>query len=70
LNNQLSFSRKIISVNYDPGTETLEISFNTGSVYVYANVPESLYDTLKLTKNPDLFFDQKIFGQFELKKSF
>jgi hypothetical protein len=49
LNDRLSFSRKITSVNYDPETETLEIGFSTGKLYAYAKA-----------KHSDLFFDQKI----------
>lgn len=68
MNDRLSFSRKITSVNYDPETETLKIGFNTGSVYKYAGVPASLYDAFEKAKDPDLFFDQKIFGQFGLAR--
>lgn len=70
MNDRLSFSRKITSVDYDPDTETLEIGFNNGSVYTYANVPASLYDAFERAKDPDLFFDQKIFGQFGLVGTF
>ena len=69
MDSRLSFSRRITSVNYDPDTETLEIGFNTGSVYTYANVPASLFDALEKAKDPYLFFEQKIFGQFGLVNS-
>jgi len=68
LDDRLSFSRRITSVNYDPDTETLKIGFNNGSVYMYANVPASLFDALEKAKDPDQFFDQKIFGRFGLTK--
>ncbi|MGI5908045.1 MAG: KTSC domain-containing protein [Christensenellales bacterium] len=35
------------SVNYVPDTETLEIGFNNGSVYTFANVPQAFMMRLK-----------------------
>ena len=66
MNNRLSFSRRITSISYDPDTETLKLGFNNGSVYEYANVPERLYAAMEKANDPDLFFDQKIFGRFGL----
>ncbi|OQX67727.1 MAG: hypothetical protein B6A08_13665 [Sorangiineae bacterium NIC37A_2] len=36
-------SQAIRSVGYDPATETLEIEFRTGRVYVYEGVPASVH---------------------------
>ena len=39
-------SSNIASVGFDPGSETLEVEFVSGSVYQYYNVPEQMYDRL------------------------
>lgn len=39
-------SSSIVSVGYDPATETLEIEFNSGAVYQYYNVIQSIYEEL------------------------
>jgi hypothetical protein len=39
-------SSNLNSVGYEPKTSELEIEFNTGSIYVYDNVPASAYHQL------------------------
>lgn len=39
-------SSNLMSVGYDPTTETLEVEFSSGSIYQYANVPQSMYEQL------------------------
>lgn len=39
-------SSNLSSVGYDPSTKTLEIEFNSGGVYQYSNLPESVYKGL------------------------
>lgn len=36
-------SSAIVSLGYDPSSETLEVEFTGGSVYQYYDVPESVY---------------------------
>lgn len=38
------FSSNIASIGYDPGSQTLEVEFQNGSVYQYYNVPQGTYD--------------------------
>lgn len=39
-------SSSIVSVGYDPATETLEIEFISGAVYQYYNVNQGIYEEL------------------------
>ena len=39
-------SSSIVSVGYDPATETLEIEFDSGAVYQYYNESQSIYEEL------------------------
>lgn len=36
-------SSNISSVGYDPASRTLEVEFNSGGVYQYSGVPETIY---------------------------
>lgn len=53
-------SRSVKSAGYDPGTRELEIEFATGKVYRYADVPESLWDWFRRTKNKGSFVTRMI----------
>jgi len=46
MDRQLVSSSNIVSVGYDPPSETLEVEFQNGSVYQYYNVGQSTYDEL------------------------
>jgi KTSC domain len=39
-------SRALASIGYDSTTERLEIEFRTGRVYLYENVPRSVFEWL------------------------
>ena len=39
-------SSNIVSVGYDPGSETLEVEFQNGGIYQYYNVNKGIYDEL------------------------
>lgn len=39
-------SSNIYSIGYDSITCTLEVQFNTGAIYQYYNVPQSIYSGL------------------------
>lgn len=39
-------SSNVRSVGYDATSEVLEVEFNTGGIYQYLNVPETIYAAL------------------------
>jgi hypothetical protein len=46
MNRQLVSSSNLLSVGYDPASQTLEVEFQDGSVYQYYNVGQSMHDQL------------------------
>ncbi len=53
-------SSSIVSVGYDPATETLEIEFNSGAVYQYYNVSQSIYEELMEASSKGKFFAYQV----------
>lgn len=54
----------IRSVGYDPVGELLEIEFNTGSVYQYAEVPEEIYRELMAAESKGSYMHDYILEQY------
>lgn len=50
-------SSNLASVGYDVNSNTLEIEFNSGGVYQYLNVPESVYRGLMNASSHGQYFD-------------
>lgn len=61
-------SSHLKSVGYDPDTETLEVEFRTGPIYVYQKVPVDLIDRLLSSDSPGAFFNREIRNRFEYRK--
>ena len=53
-------SSNLASVGYDEETRTLEVEFNSGSVYQYDRVPKSEFDGLMSAASHGRYFDQNI----------
>ncbi len=53
-------SSNLHSVGYDNNTHTLEIQFNTGSVYQYSNGPLHIYQGLMNASSHGPYFHQFI----------
>ena len=58
-------SSNIRSVGYDPGLATLEVEFNSGSVYEYLNVPKDEYEGLMSASSKGRYFNINIKGAYE-----
>ena len=56
-------SSNVVSALYDPATSALEVSFNSGAVYRYANVPENLWHSLLNADSKGRFLSQQIKGR-------
>ena len=52
-------SSNLISIGYDPASETLEVEFK-GGVYQYYNVPQFIYDQLMQATSLGIFFNANI----------
>jgi hypothetical protein len=53
-------SRALLSVGYDPESQTLELEFATGRVYRYEGVPRGTYDWLLRTPNKGAYVARMI----------
>lgn len=61
-------SSNIESVAYDPESKMLEIRFNGGGLYSYADVPQAAYDNLMSAESVGGEFHRSIKGKFEFKR--
>lgn len=53
-------SSDLRSVGYDETSMTLEIEFNSGGIYQYYNVPETIYNSLMNASSHGKYFHQHI----------
>lgn len=53
-------SSNVAEVGYDPDTLTLEVAFQSGDVYQYFDVPESVYQQLMQASSIGAFLNQQI----------
>ncbi|MEO5642209.1 MAG: KTSC domain-containing protein [Bacteroidia bacterium] len=53
-------SSMISSIGYEASTKTLEIEFNTGAIWQYADFPKDLWDKFKNCKSYGRFFLEHI----------
>ena len=58
-------STNIRSVGYDPGSSTLEVEFNSGSIYQYLNVPKDEYEGLMSASSKGRYFNTNIKGEYQ-----
>ncbi len=53
-------STNIISMGYDAAAETLEVEFNSGSIYQYYNVNQAMYEQLLTSPSKGQFLNAYI----------
>ena len=62
-------SSNIVSIGYDPDTQTLEIEFHGNSIYQYSSVPQHVHDGIMGAHShgkyfhshiKDIYLDQKV----------
>ena len=61
-------STVIASYTYNPVEATLTITFTTGKVYEYLNVPAEVIDSMKASFAKGIFFNDQIKGKYECRK--
>ena len=61
-------SRNIKSIGYDPSTNTLEVEFNTGSIYQYYTVPSSIYEGIMSAGSKGTYLNDHIKGKYPYKR--
>lgn len=50
-------STNIVSLGYDPQTETLEVEFSVGTIYQYYNVGQAIYDSMMAAPSKGQFLN-------------
>ncbi len=61
-------SSVILKYYYDVAERVLRITFVSGSVYIYKDVPESIFDQFKKVKSKGIFFNNYIKEKFAFEK--
>ncbi len=61
-------SRNIKSIGYDPSINTLEVEFNSGSIYQYYTVPSSIYEGIMSANSKGTFLNDHIKGKYPYKR--
>ena len=53
------------AIGYDRTDRTLQVEFNNGSVYQYADVEQETWETLQTTDSIGKFYNNQIKGRYE-----
>jgi len=61
-------SSNIKCVGYDESSQTLGIIFKDGGSYEYRNVPESVFNDLRLASSVGKYFSQYIKDRYRCRK--
>jgi len=61
-------SSVVVAIRYDPSSSTLRVTYVSGLVYDYRNVPETVYAEMKLATSKGAFFDDNIKGKYEFER--
>ena len=67
---QIAQSSHLQAYDYDADSQTLTIQFQDGSIYKYANVPQTEYWQLQQTGGSGVYFSNKIRNRFPTTKIF
>ncbi len=68
MNRQPVQSSNLRSVGYESDTNTLEIEFNSGGIYQYFGVPESVYSGLMSASSKGSYFHENIKDKYETRR--
>lgn len=61
-------SSNLRAVGYDPGTRSLEIEFRMGRLYLYSNVPETVYHGLMEAPSKGRYHHRYILGRYRYQR--
>lgn len=61
-------STVISSIHYDPQTSTLRITFVSGMIYDYKNVPPHIYEALRTSGAKGIYLNRHIKGNYAFEK--
>jgi hypothetical protein len=58
-------SSNLVSVAYDPKTQTLQVKFHSGAVHNYSKVPAATHAAMLKAKSVGSFFHSKVKDSFK-----
>ena len=61
-------SSVVNSFKYDATKQILKITYNSGAIYDYLNVPLSVYQAFQRVKSKGTYLNKKIKGKFNYEK--
>jgi hypothetical protein len=61
-------SSNLVSVGYNPESETLEVEFKSSGIYEYYNVPQFMYERLMQAGSIGNFFNTEIKNSYACSK--
>ncbi len=61
-------SSNLRSVGYDSSSSTLEVEFNSGSVYQYSSVPPNVYAALMSASSHGTYFNANIKNSYRFRQ--
>lgn len=61
-------SSHIAGINYDDSTKVLTVNFQSGHVYTYSGVPQSVITLFNLAESKGKYFDKYIRGKYMHRK--
>ncbi|MDK2836975.1 MAG: hypothetical protein PWQ53_310 [Bacteroidota bacterium] len=64
MNRESVQSSMIVSLGYEADTSTLEVEFNSGAIWQYYDVPESVYYDMINSGSLGKYFHANIKGQY------
>ncbi|MBF0502732.1 MAG: KTSC domain-containing protein [Candidatus Riflebacteria bacterium] len=61
-------STNLKSIGYDPDSQILEVEFNAGSIYQYANVPPGEHEGLMNADSKGRYLNMNIKGRYSFAR--
>ena len=61
-------STVVAHYRYDPEKLILTVQFVSGLIYEYLDVPEDVYEAMKLSRSKGIYLNKYIKGNYEYKK--
>jgi hypothetical protein len=61
-------SSNLAAAEYDPEAKLMVVTFRSGSVYTYANVPDTVYEGLLTATSPGSYLAENIKGKYSFTR--
>jgi len=62
---KFSGSQAIASIRHDPSAKVLTVSFHSGSSHDFAEVPEEIFDAMKVSESAGKFYHSEVKNKYK-----